>query len=338
MSALSTLLRLVRGMDVKKMREAAVRTARISGRPAVAVLCDMLWCGVRYQAGYSDYALFEMWRMNAAQRGTVLTRGKNNRYVATLNDKAGWAAFGQKTDFLRAFSSYVNRAWLDLETANAGELERFGLELGTFIVKPKAGTCGQGVEKVLASAVTDWAALRKRLLQNGQNLCEEVIVQHPDLDAIWPGCINTVRLVTILCGETVHIVAAYLRVGSGARPVDNFNSGGMVMPVDRVRGVILAHAVDKAGYIYERHPVTDAQFCGFHIPMWQDCLDLAKRAALVEPRVRYIGWDIAVRPNGPALVEGNHFPGHDIYGLPAHAPDRIGVLPDWEAILPLRML
>ena len=46
-----------------------------------------------------------------------------------------------------------------------------------------------------------------------------------------------------------------------------------------------------------------------------------------------VGWDIAITPNEPVVVEGNEFPGHDIYQLPPHRTNGIGVLPDFEKIL-----
>ena len=33
------------------------------------------------------------------------------------------------------------------------------------------------------------------------------------------------------------------------------------------------------------------------------------------------------------LIEGNNFPGHDIYQLPPHRKDGIGVLPQFERVL-----
>ena len=40
----------------------------------------------------------------------------------------------------------------------------------------------------------------------------------------------------------------------------------------------------------------------------------------------YVGWDVCVGENGPLLIEGNEFPGHDIYQLPPHRTEDIGML------------
>ncbi len=332
------LWRLIRGVNVKRMCSTARKVAGEAGRPAPVIFCDMVWCGLRYQAGYLDYDLFRFRDLTGAQRSTVLTRGINNRYVSALNSREEWAVFDVKPEFLKRFAPYVGRRWLDLAAAGAEELEDFGKDLGRFLVKPRDGTHGDGVEIIDAAAVDDWAALYASLAEKGQTLCEEVIPQHEELNAIWPGSINTVRTVTILKDGVAHVVAAYLRVGNGPRPVDNFNNGGMVVPVDRDTGVILTAARDKAGSLYECHPVTGASFQGTQLPLWQDVLALVQKAALVVPSVRYVGWDVAITPTGPVLVEGNQYPGHDIYCLPGQNPGKIGMLPRMEEIIPLKEL
>ena len=70
------------------------------------------------------------------------------------------------------------------------------------------------------------------------------------------------------------------------------------------------------------------------IPYWKEAVALCKEAALVIPQIRYCGWDVAITPEGPVFIEGNHLPGHDIYQLPAQVPDRIGgMLPKFKEIL-----
>lgn len=333
------VLSMIRHMDTKRMRQTAREVAKEARRPYPLIFCDMVWCGFKYQAGYLDYSLFQFWDLNAAQRASVLTRGKNNAYVRALNDKAHWDDFDVKPTFLRLFAPYADRKWLDLTDATAQDLQNLGEELGSFLVKPRDGTHGDGVEIVRAAEVSDWSALYDSLTQKGQTLCEEVIVQHPEMSRLWPGSVNTIRLVTILGqDDTVHTVAAYLRVGNGPRPVDNFNSGGMVTPLDPETGVILAPARDKSGFLSEVHPVTGVKFEGFQVPMWDEVLAFIQKAALVVPQVRYVAWDVAVTAQGPTLVEGNQYPGHDIYNLPGQNPSKMGILPVLDAVVPYSSL
>lgn len=329
---------LIRRMDTKRMRATAKAVAKEARRPVAFIFCDMVWCGFRYRAGYLDYSLFRFWELDAAQRATVLTRGKNDRYVAALNSREEWDVFDVKPEFFRRFAPFVGREWLELTTATAAQFEDFCRKQGRFLVKPPAGTHGDGVEIMDAAAVDSFPALLERLKKEGRTLCEEVLVQHPDLDKIWPGSINTVRLVTIVKDGRAHVVAAYLRVGSGARPVDNFNNGGMVAPVDKDTGTVLCRARDKAGRLYDRHPGTGTQFEGYQLPLWQDILALVEKAALVVPSIRYVGWDVATTVKGPALVEGNQYPGHDIYCLPGQNPSGIGILPELEKVVPYHSL
>lgn len=332
------LLKLIMGINTKRMRATARRVAAEAGRPVPVVFCDMVWCGLHYQAGYLDYDLFHFWDLTAAQRATVLTRGKNNRYVAALNSREDWDVFDVKPLFCARFDDYMDRRWLDLSSATAEEFRALAQDLGRFLVKPRDGTHGDGVEILEADGVTDWPALLDRLRGEGRTMCEEVLTQHPAVDAIWSGSINTVRLATILKDGQAHVVAACFRVGNSPRPVDNFNSGGVVVPVDRDTGVILTSARDKAGTFYERHPATGTRFQGFQLPLWPEILDFVKRAAQVVPSVRYVAWDVAITPTGPAMVEGNPYPGHDLYCLPGQNPGKIGLLPEMEKVVPYKSL
>ena len=38
-------------------------------------------------------------------------------------------------------------------------------------------------------------------------------------------------------------------------------------------------------------------------------LDFVKELGMVVPKVRYVGWDIAITDDGPVVVEGNNFSG-----------------------------
>ena len=52
-----------------------------SGKNRLFLLADMVACGLKYQAGYTEYLMFEYYRLNAAQRDSYITRGRQNDLV-----------------------------------------------------------------------------------------------------------------------------------------------------------------------------------------------------------------------------------------------------------------
>ena len=59
--------------------------------------------------------------------------------------------------------------------------------------------------------------------------------------------------------------------------------------------------------------------------------EMVKKAAKLSNHVRYVGWDVGMSVNGPVLIEGNQFPGHDIYQVAEKMKDGdLGVLPMFE--------
>ena len=44
-----------------------------------------------------------------------------------------------------------------------------------------------------------------------------------------------------------------------------------------------------------------------------------------------IGWDVAITPDGPVLVEGNNLPGYDMCQNAGHVDE--GMLPRFEKLL-----
>ena len=90
--------RLVR-MDYKRMHRTFRDIRSKSGKNPVFLACDMLSCALKYNAGYMDYKIAEMWNLNDAQRRTVITRGISNSIVRQMNDKAYWHFFDDKAQF-----------------------------------------------------------------------------------------------------------------------------------------------------------------------------------------------------------------------------------------------
>ena len=328
----------IRKMDLGNMDALAQQVADRTGKPKALVLADMVWCGARYQAGYTDYVLFQMDRANAAQRKTYVTRGVNDRLVARFNNAAYRHIFENKDEFNETFASFLGREWMRIASlgeagfdaaAEADRLSAFCSGKETIVAKPRDGMCGKGVEMIKPADFADAAALYDYLQSIGTGVVEEKIVQHPDMARLYPGSVNTLRMVTLNVDGNIHLIVALCRIGNGGA-VDNFLSGGIMTRIDIDKGVLQYVCVDEQNRTYETHPITGTPFVGYPIPMWDECVALAKRAAAVVPQVGYVGWDLAVTPTGPVLIEGNEFPGHCLYQLPPHTPDDYGLLPLFE--------
>jgi hypothetical protein len=293
----------------------------------IALFKDMQKCAVRYGAGYMDYDLFEMYNLTDEQRDTYLTRGRNDALVAKYNDPAYFHYFVDKAEFNTRFADYIKREWIYFQQAPKEDVLAFMQRHPQFIAKPLGGCCGRGIEKVnLDDYASPEQAYDALMALNMPFELEELIVQHPAVSAVYPNAINTVRTVTINKDGQVHIICAYFRIGNNGKHVDNFNSGGMVAPVDEVTGIVKDRAIDKEKHLYEKHPATGTPIKGFQFPDWEEAMAMVRRAATEVPQMGYIGWDVAFSVKGPLLVEGNDFPGHDIYQLPEHTPDKIGMM------------
>ena len=72
--------------------------------------------------------------------------------------------------------------------------------------------------------------------------------------------------------------------------------------------------------------MTGVEFEGFRPPCSKEAIELVKKAALVVPQVKYIGWDVCVTENGPAIIEGNNYAAYDLAQLPDEGKPQVGML------------
>lgn len=147
-----------------------------------------------------------------------------------------------------------------------------------------------------------------RMKASGNEVAEEYVIQHDQLNRLSPTGLNTVRIITQLDNhDEVHILGARLRISVNSM-VDNLAAGNLVAGIDLETGIVNTPAVysDITKQEVTVHPVTHQRITGFEIPYWSESLDLVKEAARTDPSNRSIGWDVAITNEGPELIEGNH--------------------------------
>lgn len=331
MGRLKYIFHCILHMDYKSLFETVKTVHEVSGKNRIWLFFDIIKCGFKYGAGYKDYLLCAFYDLSDKQRATYVTRGINNSIVKSLNDPAYYHIFDNKSEFYTTFAEYLHREWLHFSKCTKEQFLDFIQDKDEIICKPDDASCGVGVEKLKKADYATLDAMYEDLKKKGADVIEEVVIQHPDMNRINPGSVNTIRVYTVLSDGVSNVVYACIRMGNSDRPVDNINAGGMYSPIDLETGKIACAACDKQRIVYERHPRSGCLLKGYQIPYWDKVMDICREAAHKVPQMGYIGWDVAITKDGPLFIEANNMPGHDAFPqMPLQAPDKIGVLPVFQ--------
>jgi hypothetical protein len=76
------------------------------------------------------------------------------------------------------------------------------------------------------------------------------------------------------------------------------------------------------------HPATKAQIEGRALPMWPAVLELIVTAHRIFSQFPSIGWDVAITPEGPILMEANYDWGISLVQQPGARPLGATAYPD----------
>ena len=181
-----------------------------------------------------------------------------------------------------------------------------------FVIKPTSESAqGEGVKIFKYDEMINKTSFLSYMQTNikSESLIEKKIIQHEVLDKIHTNSINTVRVDTLIKTNGDVIVGnSVLKVGRNGRKVDNWsgNEGGIAIPIDLTTGKLKEFGRDYFFNSYSRHPNSGICFNEYVIPYFNDILILVKKAALLFPKIRSLGWDISVTTTGPVIIEANH--------------------------------
>jgi len=239
-----------------------------------------------------------------------LCAGASEEDIARLNDKH---------IFNRCFAEFVHRDWLYIPDSSPEQLRAFLDSHDRFLLKACSETRGEGITLYAREGLDPEAFIRE--MTGKPYLLEALIKQHPDMEKINPSSVNTIRVITARKGDRACIIGAGLRTGGGGQFVDNFHHGGTAYPIDLDTGVVNGRGIDLYGNPVLRHPVTGLIMPGFQIPHWELLKQQVLKAAVTPPNMGYVGWDVAVTPEGVELIEGNvNYPGTTIIQLDGPGP------------------
>lgn len=204
-----------------------------------------------------------------------------------------------------------------------------------FIAKPRGGNKGRGI-MLMGTAVEPTADSEYDKLKNELNeiargsedyLLEQQLAIHPDIRRLTgTDAISTVRIIVFTpFSGSPRVMGAILRVIANDSITDNisdFETGGYsgnLLASPNLESGIIEWAITPCRDGIDRefidvHPRTGEVLKGFSIPFWEEAKELVTTAATHFLPLRAIGWDVAITPLGPVLIEANELFQYSSYG------------------------
>lgn len=290
----------------------------------LVMFLDVIWASWFYGGAIDDYFRYHFFLRSHADRKNFIVWRKRKRIINTCNKKEDRDIFNAKPRFNKTFAAFVGRDWLNTAECSFDDFASFISRNKRFFVKPVAGSFGWGVRVQEADNHQDMQGLFHSLYAE-KVLVEEVIQQWAEMAEFNPTSVNTLRIVTLLCGDgTAKVMTATLRCGNGDKCADNFHHKGIASMIDIPTGVVTSTGVDMESRRFILHPVSQKPIIGFKIPFWDKILATVTAAAQVVPTVRYVGWDVALGNDGRVIIiEGNSAADPDVTQM----PDQVGKWP-----------
>ena len=171
----------------------------------------------------------------------------------------------------------------------------------TFIKKLN-GENGDGVYLIKAG---DFFSSYLEKIKGSEYIVQDKVEQNKYLNEINPSCLNTIRIVTIIGrrSKKPNIFGQLIRIGCNAIN-DNISTGGVGLGIKKDDGLTVKYAVGHHK-VEIQHSITKKYYENNKIPYWNEVKELVLKAHSFLPEVPTIGWDVAITPNGPILLEGN---------------------------------
>ncbi len=271
-------------------------------------LPKIVWGQIR---GFDQHEFFRyrVPNLSWAEMASYHATFDNVRLIGRLNREGELWRLRDKGAFLKRFSHRLGREFIDLREVSETEFGGFLKRHTPCVAKPFNRAHGSGIEVLEGPrSETEIASMYRRYMAKEIFVVESFLTQHPALSAVYPLAVNSMRLTTLLTdGESRLVLPPTVRFGRGGCRIDMI--GSITALIDRDDEGRVAAVVDDAGNWISHHPDSGEKIVGIKVPFLREAEALVLSSAKEIPEVRYVGWDVAITPAGPVLIEGNGAPG-----------------------------
>lgn len=277
----------------------------------------LLYLKKKYGLRYGEFRTIKNMFISKEKKDSFYSWDEYISNCLKINPPSKLSILRDKRTVIKRLPQYLGRECLIEEFKNNIEFISFARRHTAFYAKKDFSTTGLGI-RVFRDIYTEED--RKRAYEickeEERVIIEEFIPQHPVLSAIYPHVVNTIRLHTLRTEDGIKIVfipELYIPSGGERDTIHTANIRYKVfIDIDTGRLWDKAFSVDglevvRYGEAY--HPDTGTTFGDICIPFWKEAKAMVIDAASFIPELSFIGWDVAISPDGPVIIEGNAISG-----------------------------
>lgn len=218
-------------------------------------------------------------------------------------------------EFLTRTASYplFGKPVSDFESKGAIYLKRYDADRGELLLhddeRVPVEAFVDAVEKFVYHPPPGFRRFRSQL----GYLFQGVIRQHPELAAAAGPTVASLRPFVIIEDGGPRILAITWKVPAPGNFSDNSrHPGNMLANVDIETGRVtrLIRGTGVGLEVLEHNPATGRRLTGLQIPHFEKLRDVVLTGAALIPGIRIQGWDVAIGPDGPLVIEVNNGSGY----------------------------
>lgn len=177
-------------------------------------------------------------------------------------------------------------------------------DVGEVIIKPTLDTTGaRGVRLLNIQGTTD--ALTGESIEEilkkykADYIIQERVKNNENIRHLYPDAINTLRIITFVCKDGIHIAPIAMRLGMGGKYVDN---DGIYIGMTE-DGYLNDIGFSRKGMIkYTEHPDTKVKFEGYKIDGVTEMVEAAKKLHSMLPQLKILSWDLTYGADGKIVI------------------------------------
>ena len=257
---------------------------------------------------HNGYVQFHLHEKTIPERREFISGRERVMLMPIINTDESKAILDDKLLTYEKLKEWFGRDMVSISSeADYFKFKKFFENNKRAVIKPRFDSLGKGIKLIYRS---DMESLRRGFIElideYRRFLMEGFIDAAPEVRALNPDSVNTVRFITHYDGEKVKIWSVSMRIGRAGSFVDNAGAGGVTVSVDKETGMIISDACDEAGFRYERHPETKIKFKGYQLPAWDKALEVVHSVVDKIEGATFVGWDLACTADHDwVIIEAN---------------------------------